>query len=413
MLIITFVTILLENKPLGLKMIQTQKYNQYSTDLLLNIFTPLSTVDLVNCSRVCSLWHSVIQQHKVLCRNQNDIVDDFGKLVENKVLNWNELVSYAPLSNLFTRVMETENIEFRIKRNNPGLKTNNFTYCMPKAFTRNGNYQFAIFNITDIEIYKSGDDEAVFFLKGEDKKMIACLEVEGDYLFALRNDGVIVQWDYKKQEEKLRIETLYAKKDPRVTAILGFFYGKNSFYVKNGSIYIRYRNTDLIEIIPYEKPEEAQLFESEKLIKADGEKRMIVSKDAIFELGIYEISSLNLLTKEKCSILRSSPNLIHDFAIYKNAIYAFDDACQLTAVDISSGQKKKFNFSYYHKNLRDLENIEVIGNLFFGLVNDQMHIFDLTSEEFLETIPFSVSFFHFGLNNIEKLVTLTKKYTKA
>ncbi len=78
---------------------------------------------------------------------------------------------------------------------------------MLTPFVRYGHYSFSICHTTNIKIHKKGERDPIIFV-GEKGKLLVHQIVEGDYLFAFRKDGMIIQWDYKEQTEIIKLKQL-------------------------------------------------------------------------------------------------------------------------------------------------------------------------------------------------------------
>ncbi len=139
----------------------------------------------------------------------------------------------------------------------------------PKFSVRYGKYDFFICSI-DIEVHK-GESQPTL-LSGENEKKIANLVVEGNHLFALREDGMIIQWDYKTGKQVQQIQTAFAKEKSEVREIFNtwkqrlgfdvFVYVGECLNIKNGKLIIIYKNASYLEIISYDNPEKSLLIKT-------------------------------------------------------------------------------------------------------------------------------------------------------
>ena len=96
---------------------------------------------------------------------------------------------------------------------------------MPNAFVNYGSYSFSICNLFNVKIKKIGLEKEQI-LQGDGKNRLTHIAVENNFLFCLRIDRKIIQWDYKKGEIVQEIESEYFKRNdklliPRLNVLQG------------------------------------------------------------------------------------------------------------------------------------------------------------------------------------------------
>jgi hypothetical protein len=146
--------------------------------------------------------------------------------------------------------------ERRIYEKNPGLDLLfNMNHILrmkdlfPQPAVANPGAIFSIVNLIDIEML---GEEGITLLKGEKDKIITRLFHDGTYLYALRVDGKVVQWNPMKCT-CITFETALSQNDPltlKHRSQPGFnslTAGMDNFFIKEGFIFIRY--VDFVEVI--------------------------------------------------------------------------------------------------------------------------------------------------------------------
>ena len=254
--------------------------------LLKNIFATLSLIDIYSCLRVCREWKDLTDRKELwrtyLFNNHRyDVIDDFSPLVANEVLTWKEAMFFSPLSDFFAKISSDRNF-LSARTRNEELDKNIFAHGLcnvyiPQCFIRFGNITFAVVDSTNVEM-KRNDSDKVYILEGEKGIRLTHLAVEGTYLFTLRIDGVIIQWDYQTGEVVQEIQTAFVKgEDPLFNSLKAVMASikqtrgiqepicdySGSFWVKNGLIALKYRRPlrfpTVCEIINYVNPNESQI----------------------------------------------------------------------------------------------------------------------------------------------------------
>lgn len=388
--------------------------SQLPKEILSHVFSFLPLPALVQCSCVNRSWKQFLQPENPLWKSkyEQDVIDDFTSLVAQNVLTWKKVHFYARLSNFIARSVQTKycNDKFR-RQENPEFRFSLNPYVVIRPFVKHGNYSFSICDSTNIKIRKEEESELTI-LQGEQGKMIVNLLVKGDILFAIRQDGIIVLWNYKKKEKVREIETTYAKTYKNPTQI--FYDGPNSCYVRNGILVIKYNGykgfdgsftEQALEIIPYSNPENSQLI---PLFLES--KRMIIEKNKLFILASTSVWIWDFSTTKKDSIEIEIDMLdrILDMTIDGNILYV--NSCdKLHIIDLVTKQQRKF---YLPSGVNTYCHIEVIGNLFFGFfssmnkdTSDQLGMINLNTMELIKTCSFNAN----SHNPISELIETAKE----
>ena len=224
---------------------------------------------------------------------------------------------------------------------------------------------------------KRNDSDKVYILEGENGIRLTHLAVEGTYLFTLRIDGVIVQWDYQKGEVVQEIQTAFAKgkgqplfnslkaematvkKTRGIQEPICDYSG--SFWVKNGLIALKYRRPlrfpTVCEIINYVNPNESQILSD----VAFGE--LMIKQNKLFSFCDVRFTVFDLLTNEKQSFAYKIDPMqrIQDIDVVKNVLCGtMTDRTILLFDHITGNELKSFK-------IEDSPKIfTMIGNLLIG-----------------------------------------------
>lgn len=216
-------------------------------ELLIYIFSFLNQKELQENVRLTCRKFKILAEDNTLWKNIIDkkdylsALDDFESLVEEDFMKWYEVFHFRTLSDLFSQVF---NGNFRsCFKDYPHSEV-----CECRKYRRYGNTRFEIHNDFDIEM-RVKDIEGEIVFKDNEKKPWIALDVEGRFLFALREDGVVIQWDYLIRRVVRKIESSDDKNDLM------------SIIVKDGYIKVGYYPTDpykrrvCAELFSYRKPE--------------------------------------------------------------------------------------------------------------------------------------------------------------
>lgn len=341
------------------------------SDLLISIFSLLSKLNLHKCTQVCKLWNREIKQMIGEQLYPQNIVDDFKFLVNEKILSWEEVQRYTPLSSFMTKLLHPDRNEI---------------------FIRYGDYTFSSSGAFDVKVDKKGEKNPIL-LKGNAQygTKIEKIAVEGPYLFAFWSPNGIVQWDYKKNIIINQIETSTVVSKPASSEI------KKTPIVKNNLIFnldVYYtqehyedkkRETKAIEIISY-KTNERTFFRTGDYFT----DRIIVDKNRIIinvldNINAFQID-LHHINASLKSEIKTGCNEISDYSLNNNILYIISFFNSLYAIDLATNST--FKYVFYERSVKD---IEVIDNLllyssFFE--NDEIHIMDLETKNHIKTLKF-------------------------
>lgn len=397
--------------PVAIETVPPSPMSQLPDELLLHIFSFLLPEELGKCALISRTWQRVSQDNLLWkSKYDPDVIDDFSSVVKQNILIWKEVRLYARLSKLMARSME-----YRYHRDNfiilenPELKNVFPSLAILKNFVRYGDYSFSVSHTTDVKIYKKGEIEPTI-LPGEKDMTLIYLEVEGDYLFALRRDGMIIQWNYKTKEKINKIETAYTKKHPSLNELISEnYFSLNGCCVKNGLLVLKY-GMEVVEIIPYATPEKSQVIEDPSLPPSFlNQHRITIENDRIFILGRKDIWIWDLLTNKRDSLIKvnmDSSHLIFDIALEKQFIYAFDTAGDLHIVNLTTKTQNKFSLPSDYTSSR----IAVIGNLLCGYDSEKrsITILDMNSKTVIGKIKCDFDFLKIESTTLSDLVKIVK-----
>jgi hypothetical protein len=225
-------------------------------------------------------------------------------------------------------------------------------------------------------------------LKGENGKMFTHLAVEKNFLFALRADGNIIQYDLTTVGQTiiptLRVRDNIVFHSPVWTSL---------FHIEQGYIFIRYE-IDLdhvFEIIPYENIEKRSIVEETDIshpynINVYQEKLYILENKNVF---IWDLHS----NEKICNLqLPVNPANVYDRLIEKNKLFVLAES-GLYVVDLETKEAWKEDIT------RPLRLFEKIENLFFASrinrVFDHLHNPVIESEDIVMDLNTGKTIAHF------------------
>lgn len=307
-----------------------------------------------------------------------DVRENFRPLVEERVLTWKRVHVYAPLSRLMDYLVQGKYMtEDFIRQENPTLDPScNLTLAMPNPVIQYGGYHFSICDLTSVKTSQEGKSEFSILKQHSEldsKSRLVALAAEGDHLFALRSDGLVIQWDYKKKIEVNQIETAYyQKKSPHVAHLTEVSYTYDSLSVINEVVVVKYWASwqTIIELIPYSSPEDSKLITESS--DSNYLSRLFIKGDKLFLKNQNNINSWNLSAKKYDSIQLNLVSVegskISAMARDKEFLYLYADS-KIYPFDL-----KKHKFVLRSPKTKEMEEetqgiikFEVIDGLFFGL----------------------------------------------
>ncbi len=351
------------------------------------------------------LWRA-----RLLNSHRYDVMDDFSPLVAEKVLTWREVVRFSPLTDLFAKVFIREMLSDRkIKSRNKELENIGLpVHYIPRSCIRYGNLTFTVIDSSDVEIKTSGNKD-IKVLQGKKGIRLTHLVVEGEFLFTLRTDGIIVQWNYLKGEIVKEIKTTFALGEPlfdqwkkqRLREFRGIddtLCGHDSFEVKDGFIVIQYpRGVDQCEIINYADANESLLFTNKST-----PTRLLIKHNKLYILKTHSVIAFDL-TKEPTQTfdIKLDPTYFtRDIVTEKNILCASSCFGKILVLDTFTAKEIK-SFKFTGINSNSWLHMTMIGNLFIGFSEKkEMTVIDLNTQQILDNIP---DFFHFETNIINPI----------
>lgn len=397
----------------------------FNTDILTNIFSYLNLIDFTKSSLVCHDWNK-LSKHNWLLKQivekevGKHIISDFSYLVKNESLNWKEVFKYRSLSNLTTEFMEYKmSTDKMMKAENPLFENIDYpSVYLPQFYTRHGEIHFNISNSIDVKLTKSNDKEFVI-LNGENKKYITHLAVDKNFLYALRTDGKIVQWDYEKLKINQIFETAYSKKNITInqlgeSSIISYngihnpICGHHAFYVKDDYIIMKYGNglCKTLEIIPISHPDSVHTLINNNELPLP--QQIIIDRNQLYILGRTHIFVWDLLQKKQLktiNIKMSQYGFTWHIDLKKDNIIASCSDNTFHVIDRVSGEeykKIKMNLSF--------QFFSTYKNICVGSENGEFTTIDLNSGKKIDQIHISDD-----ISSIKKVIfesaVKTCKYT--
>ncbi len=371
-------------------------------DVFLMIFSLLSFRDLSRCMRVCRAWKDLTNDDKFWkkvffrCSVENAI-DDFQPLVNEGIVTWKEAFRFSKISSLFAKIFEVAcTSDSKIIPRDMLIEdvTSPIWYHIPKFMIRHGNLDFTIVNSIDVRMINIKTKE-VQILKGESDARLTHLAVDRGFVFTLRTDGVVVQWDYRKKEIVQIIESSYAQKDSRFDNLRLYLArisetlkvqeaicDRKCFEVNNGYIFLKYRtfNERYEEVIPYLNVGQRNVIDlpRKNLFFTEFYKK----NNFLFTWQNGKLIRCNFLKDEQLrTVLLNESWCFSDLDVEQNILCTLGSDGRMKLLDLSSG-KSSFRsgegYSYYSY----FTKFTVIGNLCIGVKDNgskELFILDLNT----------------------------------
>lgn len=332
------------------------------------ICTYLPPVDILSLSRASRAQYSACQQPIVwktlAARSQRqNLIEEFAPLILDQTITWKEVYQYANLSRFLNRIVENE-IERFIHTENPQLEEGFADTKILGFAVKYGNSIFSISNLYDVTIRKIGT-KSTRVLKGteEDRCNLTYLAVQGDFLFCFREDGKIIQWNYRLGQIIQILDTALSKNELRSRSKILKVCVQDGWIAIN---YMSFTRKHESEIISYLNPSERVKFDAENqghkiFIKKN--KIYFMRRNSIYAFEPKRNTGYNIHTE------LSSEHFITDIAVENNIIYVTSTNKELRRFD---DQSKKMLPSFSLPGGTHL--ITVIGNLLFTFQNDLIPI---------------------------------------
>lgn len=364
-------------------------------EIWMEVFSFLSALEIGTMSLVCHEWkditdHNHIFKWRILNYYGRNVVDNFAPLIVSQKISWKEVPHYHHFADCFSRIINWEfNHSYFLRAENPQIPQSKEFHDLaqvyfPRHFINYGNYNFSICNLFDIKITEIESNKEII-LEGDGQNRISHISVENNFIFCLRTDGMIVQWNYQKGEIVQEIQSEYIKGNNIFENIKkkienGEKYSDykelrhniaNSFYVKNGYIIINYywypRLDHILEIIDYSNQNRNQLINYHNRYLSgktyiDQNILYILKRNDIF---IFDIKNKYIPNEIKIHINSSKrKNMANDFCIQKNIIYATDTDKKMHIINKKNRKEiKKYSLP---KCFWSAEPIAVVKNILFG-----------------------------------------------
>lgn len=358
-------------------------------DLMLNIFLSFSFKDLYSCMNVCRAWRdltndSTFWNNKLIQCRMFDVIDIFEQLVHEGVMTWKDAFRFSKVSSLFSKVFQQDSYsDEKIIARNPQLQNIRFpgSHYIPRFKVRYGNFDFTVVNCNDVEM-RNIKTEKIQILKAESDVRITHLAVDRGFLFTLRADGMIVQWDYGKGEIVQILNT--ANTIEIIEELKGATCGRESFEVNEGLIFIKYKlpHARFTEVLPYSP------MGSGIVLKHGHQNDISLTVDRFRKANnhFFSVSGCNVSfwdCKKYVGQQDGAPEEIQvdqqgyltDVDIEHNILCVVKRAEMIKILDISSKKElRKLKSDDIH-----LAQMIVIGNLYIGISNKGINVIDLNS----------------------------------
>lgn len=156
-------------------------------EIVWSIFSFLGSSELAQSVFVCRKWHQILSdRYWDKHFNPANLIEDFSNYVAKGILTWKKVRLYANLSHLIDRSEKSiSGYRFPDETFNSVTPRNRIIQMGPR-----------LLSIDFGEIYLSQGSDKTLILGGKGKNFLN-LTVDQDYLYALRDDGLIVQWSLK------------------------------------------------------------------------------------------------------------------------------------------------------------------------------------------------------------------------
>ncbi len=283
---------------------------QLPDEVIAHIFSYLPIKDVRRCALVSRRFRNisddnVINRNLFINANGKSAAEDFCHVVNSQIITWKEACKYSEIASFFSSIEKKE--------------------CV-----RKGNYKFSICGNT-IKI-QSPEKESILDL--EDGYIITHIDADDNFLFVMRNDWVIVKFDYRKSQIVGYVNSAFSKRDTQLD-FQGYVGGNpvcNDFCVNEGYIVIRYNHSldNAFELIPINDPEKNTLFGKVKIVD------FVVKNNDVYFLYHNYIEVINIIngTRKRVYLPINSYNpemklnIIGDFCLIsvssRNLIYAIN-----------------------------------------------------------------------------------------
>lgn len=379
-------------------------------ELLNNIFSFLSLKDYGQASQTCLLWHNISRIYLPEGSLAKDVRDDFLKLVNKSVLTWKEVPFFTQLSP-FSAICEQKSITYGLyaAHENYEIRSCGNGYYMRLGknwFIKYGSFCFWINSLKNINFFRKaekllreGENMEIFTLDNMyNYETIAAIQVEGNYIFALRYNGTIDQWNYIT---KKLINSFTLKHG----VIREPFAKEGFFLVKDGKMIF---NTGItLKIIHYDLEDNPSI--SFASIQFSGKHLLTCVNNTVF------LGDQNEIITQDEMIYKTDPGLtIQSTFIQNEYCYALISSNRLVVINLINKKTISLSFNFSLLNPKLISKITAVNNFLFMFHHskkDSIFVVNLNTSELIREFSFHVKW---GTEPrlLETLVQSVKTYSQ-
>ncbi|MCB1112979.1 MAG: F-box protein [Chlamydiia bacterium] len=375
--------------------------------------------DLASCLATCKVWReSQILQELYIEKSVGDVAVENLKILSRR----SKLLVLRDVDKLYSILrLEAKIVPMKIHDNNFIVEKNPYyhsvscgafndaTLSCPTA--KSGNHYFTIVNLIDIEIERL-DTKEKKILKGEENLPVSHIVTEARYLFALRKDGIIVQWDYSTGEIVQKIETAFSKNDVNVEKVTRELKEQDIFRrrfcclnmtVNEGKIallhgcsaavafeVIDYRSPYYSIIPPMNKGTDDERITVNRRPFLHWSRHLLIKDNKLYLQGLNAVVVWDLAKRkeDRAIIFDFFQGEYNDFDVQGKTLCALQDS-KLLVYDLESGQYMLLPMPYCHALVISGEHVLCSGIEFLkerGKWVHHIHVVNLKEKRIIETL---------------------------
>lgn len=338
-------------------------------EIVTSVCEYLEPKDLKKCEYVNSFWKKATQNESIWKLQYPQNVKDYcAPLIEKKIIFHRDICEFKEFPQFLDRIKESfyNRDKEWLEKENPHLDNvllfDGVRYpelILTKGFVSYGNCEFSIQNSINIKL-KNGEKESI--LMGEEGKTLSHLCVTDDILYVLRQDGLIISWDYKNEKSIGCVETAYYQKNEKVLKEIAksIFKVPETLDVQNGYIVVKHGNNQckVLEMISCSNLNSRRLFIDNAINMG---RIHVIGNSCYLQTFINRVSFWDFTTGNRDSVelfkSTNGPNLT-DVAIKGATFYGCD-----TSKNLYVGSKKQIS---KYKTSMEIKIVTVVSGLIFG-----------------------------------------------